>query len=64
MSEMGTKTRDGIADTGTKMRAGGGGGSGGFISGIADAGAKTLLKVGDMTCIRDVERREGGGGEL
>lgn len=45
MSDMGTKTRDGMADTGTKMRAGGGGGSGGFISSIADAGAKTLLKV-------------------
>jgi hypothetical protein len=45
MSDMTTKTRDGMADTGSKMRAGSGGGSGGFISSMADAGAKTLLKV-------------------
>jgi hypothetical protein len=46
MSDMTTKTRDGMAESGSKMRAGGGsGGSGGFISSIADAGAKTLLKV-------------------
>ena len=65
MSDMTTKTRDGMADTGSKMRAGGGsGGSGGFISSMADVGAKTLLKVRKRLLTIYITFSSGGVGRV